>query len=144
MQNDTEGTHSTIHTPQVSAIESSTEATMPTFALNVIDDGSFGTLVRECCVLVTLPIHGNRIAVVVALDLGGLRTISRTRSLIPCVAWRTRDPRGIAVDGRMDGEPAQYLDSLELPDCVADMLPKPFRIDSAALLIEAAKEVRHD
>lgn len=113
------------------------EATTPTFI------GHEVTLTGgECSVVVMLQIRRNRIALVATLDMGGLRTVSRTWSADADSGWRTRDPEFITAEDRIGVELAEYLDGLELPSRVAQMLPRPPTAAGAAAMAEAAKEVR--
>ena len=97
---------------------------------------------RECAAVVMLHIHRDRVAVIATLDMGGHSTVSRTWSLDGSGAWRTRDPEFIAAEDRIGIELVEFLDNLELPFRVAQMLPKPPTAAGVAAMAEAAKEVR--
>lgn len=95
----------------------------------------------ECSAVVMLHIRRDRVAVVATLDMGGLRTISRTWSAESPGVWRSHDQEFIAAEDRIGVELAEYLDGLELPFRVARMLPKPPTAAGAAAMAEAAREV---
>lgn len=97
---------------------------------------------RECAAVVMLHIHRDRIAVIATLDMGGHTTVSRTWAPDGLGGWRTRDQEFIAAEDRIGVELAEYLDSLDLPSRVAQMLPKPATAAGAVAMAEAAREVR--
>lgn len=95
----------------------------------------------ECSAVVMLHIRRDRVALVATLDMGGLCTVSRTWSAESPGVWRTRDQEFIAAEDRIGVELAEYLDGLNLPFRVAQMLPKPPTAAGVAAMAEAAKEV---
>lgn len=70
------------------------------------------------------------------------RKVSRRWDRITARTWRTNDPEFIAAEERIGLEMAEFLDSLDLPHKVADMLPRPPAPGSTAAA-DAAREVSH-
>ncbi|MFK3649310.1 hypothetical protein ACI2IY_12880 [Lysobacter enzymogenes] len=97
---------------------------------------------RECAAVVMLHIHRDRVALIATLDMGGHTTVSRTWVADGSGIWRSRDQEFNAAEDRIGVELAEYLDGLDLPFRVAQMLPKPPTAAGAAAMAEAAKEVR--
>lgn len=97
---------------------------------------------NECGVVVMLHVRRDRIAVVATLDMGGVHAISRTWAREAAGVWRTTQPDFVAAEERIGVELAEYLDGLDLPTRVAEMLPKPATAAGLAAMAEAAREVR--
>lgn len=123
--------------PQVSGTGPSAEAT--TRAAESIDIAASRS---ECSAVVMVHIRRNRIGVVASLDMGGLHTVARVWTRDPRGGWATRDAEFIAEEDRIGVELAEYLDALDLPTRIADMLPRPPTAAGVAAMAEAEKEVR--
>lgn len=97
----------------------------------------------DCSVVVMVQIRRDRFAITATLDMGGLHTVCRTWTENARGVWHTRDAEFISAEDRIGLELAEWLDGLNLPFKVAQMLPRPATAAGVAAMAEAAREVRH-
>lgn len=96
----------------------------------------------EPTAIVVITIQRNRIQQTARLLLGAPRTANRTwRRGDLCGSWATLDRAWSEHEDNIGIELAEYMDALDLPDRVADMLPRP-RAASSDAAARAAEEVR--
>ncbi|HZH44282.1 MAG TPA: hypothetical protein VEY50_09395 [Lysobacter sp.] len=91
---------------------------------------------------VVITVLRDRITQTARLVLGRAQTVTRmwTRE---GNSWRSRDPDWGLQEERLGIELAEYMDALDLPTRVADLLPRPSSMSAAAALARVAAEVRH-
>lgn len=90
--------------------------------------------------VVVLTVERDRIVQTARLVMGGTHTCKRTWTRQGTCSWRTTDPEWLAGENRIGLELAEFMDDVDLPTRVADMLPRPANPDAAA---KAAEAVRH-
>lgn len=74
---------------------------------------------------VSITIQRDTIIMTARLLMGGTRTVMRTWQRKGHAAWSSRDPDFIAAEERIGIELAEFIDAIDLPSKVADMLPRP-------------------
>lgn len=93
---------------------------------------------------ITMLVFPDRIFLSGSLEFGrSTRRVMRHWDRITPGTWRTNDPEFIAAEGRIGLELAEFLDGIDLPHKVADMLPRPPAPGSTAAA-DAAQEVARD
>lgn len=102
------------------------------------DPAPAATTADEPCAVVVVTVQRDRIQCTARLMMGGTRTVNRTWNRVGASAWKSRDPEFIDSEDRIGIELAEFVDSIDLPDRVAAMLP---RRPSADVVAQAAKEV---
>jgi hypothetical protein len=90
---------------------------------------------------VSLVISRDRILVMGSLRMGSTQQVLRTwERASGNSSWKTRDPEFIAHEHRIGLELAEFLDAIDLPGRVANMLPRLPATNSTAAA-DAAREV---
>lgn len=75
--------------------------------------------------VIVITVHHDTITQCARVVLGESHTVSRTWQRIGRGLWQSHDPEFIEAEDRIGPELAEYLDGLDLPTDVADLLPRP-------------------
>ena len=137
--------------PQDPATGAAAEANTPEQCAQAVTESAAIALgaPEEPIALVVVAITRNRITVQAALHMGGHQLVQRCWERVDNhgnSAWSSRDPEFIAHEERIGIELAEFADALDLPDRVANMLPRaPKNPDCEArrMAAAAAEELRH-
>lgn len=93
--------------------------------------------------LLLVSISPDRVRMTASLVMGnGSQTVARSWHRRGKGTWESRDPEFIDAEERLGVELAEWLDAIDLPTRVANMLPRPGTPAAAAAIAEAAEEVR--
>ncbi|HEY5804878.1 MAG TPA: hypothetical protein VIT90_14390 [Lysobacter sp.] len=103
---------------------------------------AFPTMVDAPMAVVVITVQRDRIQQTARLVMGYPLTATRTWSRFGTHSWKSRDPEWSAHEDRIGIELVEYMDALDLPQRIADLLPRPpsAGTDAAA---KAAREVAH-
>lgn len=110
------------------------------------DDGLAAALGDAPMAVVVTVITADRITQRAHLHMGGIQGAARDWHRTGKGSWRTTDPEFIEAEDRLGVELAEYMDALDLPSRVANMLPgRPANTSSVAFrqAMAAAEELRH-
>ncbi|GIX37994.1 MAG: hypothetical protein KatS3mg127_1233 [Silanimonas sp.] len=75
--------------------------------------------------VIVITVHHDTITQCARLVLGESHTVSRTWKRIGRGLWQSHEPEFLEAEERIGPELAEYLDGLDLPTDVADLLPPP-------------------
>lgn len=137
--------------PQDPAAGAGAEANTPELCAKAVAESAAVALgaPEEPLALVVVAVTRNRITVQAALHMGGHQLVQRRWDRVDnhgSSAWSSRDPEFIAHEERIGIELAEFADAIDLPDRVANMLPRaPKNPDCEARrqAAAAAEELRH-
>lgn len=87
--------------------------------------GTRPTAQVEPMAVVVITIRRDRIEQVARLLMGGTHSASRVWERAGRCSWQSRDPDFGLHEERLGLELAEYMEALDLPTRVADMLPRP-------------------
>lgn len=73
--------------------------------------------------VIVITVHHDTITQCARLVLGESHTVSRTWKRIGRGLWQSHEPEFLEAEERIGPELAEYLDGLDLPTGVADLLP---------------------
>lgn len=92
--------------------------------------------------VVTITIERDRIVTVAALHMGRIVHATQTERRNDRLFWRCHDPEWNECRARLGDEFVEFLESIDLPRRVADMLPRPATPAGAAIVADAAAALR--
>lgn len=128
------------------AIDAAHPAAPPDVRGDLTEDAIAAALGSAPMAVVVTVITANRITQRVHLHMGGVQSAARDWQRTGPGSWRTSDPEFIEAEDRLGVELAEYMEALDLPSRVANMLPRrPADTSSAAYrqAMAAAEELRH-
>jgi hypothetical protein len=104
--------------------------------------GDVPATAEEPIAVVVITIQRDRVHQTARLVMGGTRSVTRRWDRISGGSWGTKQREWIHSERQLGIELAEYMDALDFPSRVADMLPRPPATGSNAAT-KAAEEVRN-
>ena len=75
--------------------------------------------------VIVVTVQRDQIKETARLIMGGTHTVSRTWARTGADSWRSRDRDWSAAEDRIGVELCEFMESMRLPDRIANMLPRP-------------------
>lgn len=111
-----------------------------------MEDAITAALGEAPMAVVVTVITADRITQRAHLHMGGIQSAAMDWHRVGASSWRTADSEFMQAEDRLGVELAEYMEALDLPTKVANMLPRrPADTSSAAYrqAMAAAEELRH-